>query len=363
MKPFKTAHSQFVVLILSISLLLAACGSFSTGTPPPNTAAPIVDVSALPWLQIYFTDPTAPYAHDYEGGPDQALANAIDGARLSVDVAIYSLDLQSIRDALIHASQRGVVVRIVMESDNMDDSEVQDLKDAGIPLIGDKQEGLMHDKFAVIDRSDVWTGSMNYTVSSAYKDNNNLICIHSKQVAEDYTNEFEEMFTNNLFGPEKATKTPYSKLIISGTPMEVYFSPEDHVVNRIVGLISGAQESIEFMAYSFTSNDIGSAMVGQAQAGIKVTGVMDADQVKSNQGTEYDPFIKAGLDVRLDGNNGLMDHKVIIIDQKIVITGSYDFTARSEDNNDENVVIISSPGVAAKYLEEFQKVYAQAQQP
>jgi phosphatidylserine/phosphatidylglycerophosphate/cardiolipin synthase-like enzyme len=105
-------------------------------------------------------------------------------------------------------------------------------------------------------------------------------------------------------------------------------------------------------------------MIERAQAGVSVAGVMDDGQVKTSQATEYDPFKLAGLDVRLDGNqNGLMHHKVIIIDQKIVITGSYNFTNSAETTNDENVVIIFSPEVAAQYMGEFQHVYQQAQQP
>jgi phosphatidylserine/phosphatidylglycerophosphate/cardiolipin synthase-like enzyme len=88
---------------------------------------------------------------------------------------------------------------------------------------------------------------------------------------------------------------------------------------------------------------------------------MDAGQVNSNQGTEYDPFRQAGLDVRLDGNPGLMHHKVIILDRSIVIAGSYNFSASAEERNDENVVIIYNPDVAAQYLAEFQRVYTQAQ--
>ena len=281
-----------------------------------------------------------------------------------MDVAAYSLNLWSIRDALINAHQRGVTVRMVMESDNMDGQEVQDLQDAGIPILGDQREGLMHDKFIVIDRSEVWTGSMNYTVGGTYKDNNNLIRIRSSQVAEDYTNEFEEMFTDNLFGPDGTANTPNPKLTIDDTPVEIYFSPDDGVAAHLLELIQAAQESIYFMAYSFTSNDLGDAIVAQAQAGLTVAGVMDDGQVASNQGTEYDVFQQAGLDVRKDGNtNGLMHHKVIIIDKSIVITGSYNFTASAEKSNDENVVIIFNPDVAAQYMEEFARVYGQAKQP
>jgi phosphatidylserine/phosphatidylglycerophosphate/cardiolipin synthase-like enzyme len=332
-------------------------------TLTPATSSPVTgDVNA--WIQIFFTDPTALHARDYEGGPDEVLAVGIDQARLSVDVAAYSFNLWSIRDALIHAHQRGVVVRMVMESDNMDTQEVQQIKDAGIPVIGDQHEGLMHNKFIVIDRSEVWTGSMNFTVGGTYRDNNNLICIRSSKVAEDYTNVFEEMFKHKLFGPDR-TATPPSpmKLSIDGTPVEIYFSPEDKVAARIVELIQAAQESINFMAYTFTSNDIGNAIIERAQAGLPVAGVMDGSQLASSQGTEYDPFLQAGLNVLLDGNqDGLMHQKVIIIDQRIVITGSYNFTASAEENNDENVVIIFSQDVAAKYIWEFQRVYEQARQ-
>ncbi len=393
MIPSKTAHRHSILILLTLSLVLAACGTVSTGTPlpyllwlterpltePPVTELPMTEPSGteLPintfgsphgpstsgWLEIYFTDPSAPHALDYEGGPDEILAAAIDKARLSVDVAAYSLDLWSIRDALVRAYHRGVVVRMVMESDNMDVKEVQDLKDAGISIIGDRHEGLMHDKFVVIDRSEVWTGSMNFTIGGAYRDNNNLIRIRSTDLAEDYTVEFEGMFTEDLFGPDRIANTPHPKLTIDGTQVEIYFSPGGGEAKRIVELIRGAQESINFMAYTFTSNDIGDAVREKALAGITVMGVMEADQISSSQGTEYDPFMQAGLDVRQDGNEGQMHHKVIIIDNSIVITGSYNFTASAEENNDENVVIIFNPDVASKYLDEFKRVYDQSQKP
>ena len=104
-----------------------------------------------------------------------------------MDVAIYDLNLWSIRDALIAAHRRGVDVRMVTESDNMDEQEVQELKEAGIEVLGDRHESLMHDKFVVIDRLEVWTGSMNFTTGGAYLDNNNLIRLRSSKLAEDYT--------------------------------------------------------------------------------------------------------------------------------------------------------------------------------
>jgi phosphatidylserine/phosphatidylglycerophosphate/cardiolipin synthase-like enzyme len=90
---------------------------------------------------------------------------------------------------------------------------------------------------------------------------------------------------------------------------------------------------------------------------------MDESQIKSNQGTEFDPFIQAGLNIRSDNLPGLMHHKVMIIDESIVVTGSYNFTASAEDRNDENLVIIYSPEIARLYLAEFQRVFQQAVEP
>jgi phosphatidylserine/phosphatidylglycerophosphate/cardiolipin synthase-like enzyme len=294
------------------------------------------------------------------GGPDGPLATAIDSARLTVDVAIYSLSLNSIRDALLHAHNRGVRVRMVMESDNLDRSDPQKLMDAGIPILGDRREGLMHNKFVVIDNSEVWLGSMNYTDSGGYADNNNLMRIHSVKMAEDYTKEFEEMFVDDMFGPDVVAETPNPRVTIDGTPIDVYFSPDDHVQASFLDLVDNAQKSIYFMAFSFTSDEIGDAVRARAQEGITVSGVMEDEQINSNIGTEFDPFQQAGLDVLRDGNPGQMHHKVMIIDENTVIFGSYNFTNSAETKNDENLIVVYNKEIAAQFIAEFQRVHEQA---
>jgi phosphatidylserine/phosphatidylglycerophosphate/cardiolipin synthase-like enzyme len=313
------------------------------------------------WFELYFTNPESPLASQETGGLDGLLAKAIDSARLTVDVAIYSLSLNDIRDALIHAHNRGVRVRMVMESDNLDRTDPQKLKDAGIPILGDRREGLMHDKFVVIDNSEVWTGSMNFTDSGAYTDNNNLMRIRSVEMAENYSEEFEEMFIDDKFGPDIVAETPNPHMTIDGTPIDVYFSPDDGVQASLLGLINAAQESIYFMAFSFTADSLGDAIRTRAKRGVKVAGVMETEQVKSNIGTEFDPFRQAGLDVLRDGNDGQMHHKVMIIDENAVVLGSYNFTNSAETKNDENLIVIYNKEIAAQFLAEFQRMHTQAQ--
>ena len=74
---------------------------------------------------------------------------------------MHSLDLWSLRDALLAAHRRGIAVRVVIESEGLDSAEVQELQENGIQVVDDRHEGLMHNKFAVIDRLEVWSGSMN----------------------------------------------------------------------------------------------------------------------------------------------------------------------------------------------------------
>jgi len=367
---------KILLLFLWISILLSSCSPTTTTPQLPATVdsgseAPALALKAIPlaagygadggWFQLYFTNPSSSVSSQKTGGIDGPLVEAINSAKLSVDVAMYSLSLNSIRNALLNADKRGVQVRMVMESDNMDRSDPQILKDAGIPIIGDRSSGLMHDKFVVIDNSEVWTGSMNLTDSGAYEDNNNMIRIRSVKLAQDFTTEFEEMFIDDRFGPNIVAKTPYPRVTIDGTAVDVYFSPDDNVQANLVDIINTAQHSIYFMMFSFTADPLGEAVRNRAQAGVTVAGVMDREQVKSNIGTEFDSFSQAGYSVYQDGNPGQMHHKVMIIDGSIVIFGSYNFTNSAEMQNDESLLVVYNKDIATLFYGEFQRVFGQAQ--
>lgn len=367
--------------VLVSFLFFSACDAPPAAPPPSGTQPtplepasvsetpePTLEPIPLPagygvdggWFELYFTDPFNPLAAQQTGGVDGPLVAAIDSARLSVDVAVYSLSLNSVRDALIRAHKRGARVRVVMESDNLDRSDPQRIKDAGIPILGDRREGLMHNKFVVIDGSEVWTGSMNFTDSGAYLDNNSLMRIRSVKMAENFTKEFNEMFIDDKFGDHTVAETPHPLLTINGTEIETYFSPDDGVQSRFVELVNSARQSIYFMAFSFTSDPIGEAVRARAMNGVTVAGVMDEGQVNSNVGTEFDPFSQMGLSVYRDGNDGQMHHKVMVIDENIVIFGSYNFTNSAETRNDETLLVIYSERIAREFIAEFQRVYGKS---
>jgi len=312
-------------------------------------------------FEVYFTDPESPLADQLTGGLDGPLVDALDSARLSIDMAAYRLDSFPIRVALLHAQARGVRLRLVMEGDDLDGWDALALLEAGVPIVGDWPDGLMHDKFVIIDGTEVWTGSANFTSSGIYQDHNNFVRINSPELARLYTDEFEEMYLDRHFGPIAASGGTGTGFLIDDVPVHAYFAPEDQVAARLVSLISSAKEHIYFLAFSFTSDALGDALRGQARHGITVQGVMDADQVRSNQGSEYDAFRQAGLTVLADASPGQMHHKVMIIDGAVVVTGSYNFTASAERRNDENLLVIEDADLATLYLAEFRRLFTAAQ--
>jgi phosphatidylserine/phosphatidylglycerophosphate/cardiolipin synthase-like enzyme len=346
----------FLLLLVSLAVILRSYYHQELQSADENIPI-ITEVAVGDWYSVYFTDPGSPNSLSYRAGPEEHLAAAIDQARLSIDVAIYDFDLWRLRDALLAADQRGVVIRLLCDGSNIAKPEIQALIEAGIPVKGSWGYGLMHNKFVVIDRWEVWTGSMNFTRTGAYLNNNNLIRIRSQKMAQDYLVEFEEMFIDGLFGSSSPANTPYPSFLIEGTQIEVYFSPDDGTEAQIIRLLGEAEASIYFMAYSFTSSAIADAMLDKARNGVTVAGVFGRTQYRSNIGSEFARLISSGLDVRLDGNPRNMHHKVIIIDERVVITGSYNFSSSAGTLNDENSIIIHNEEIARLYLDEFERVF------
>jgi len=327
--------------------------------PAVSTAAPL-PLPSPDWVQVYFTVPED-FTGEYRGGVDEAIVDSLDVARYTVDVACLEINLYSISRALIRAADRGVRVRVVVDSTYLDARALGDLEHAGLPVLGDRREGLMHDKFIVIDTALVWTGSMNLSLSDTYRNNNNMLRIESADLAQAYQREFEEMFVDDIFGAESKRGRPAAPLGFGEVSLEVYFSPDDAPAGRLLQVLARAQKTIRFLAFSVTSDDIAGMLVQQARRGVEVSGVMEESQVRSNANGKYEVLRAAGLDVHLDGNPRNMHHKVIIVDDEWVVTGSYNFSYNAENVNDENLLIIHDADLAQRYLEEFKRVRAQAQ--
>jgi phosphatidylserine/phosphatidylglycerophosphate/cardiolipin synthase-like enzyme len=367
--PRRSPSRRTVVPLGAIAVVLALLGAVyacqSNGVDATDTPPTVAGQNPTPtWYQLYFTDPdTTSNLDNPTGGIPDKVAASFATAQKTLDVAVYEFDLPVLSDALVEAVGRGVRVRLVTDTDSLEEEAVQSLIEAGIPVVDDQRSAIMHDKFAVIDGVTVWTGSMNFTENDAYKNNNSFMEITSTRLAQNYTAEFEEMFTQREFGPGPSSPTPNAALTINETVVENYFSPDDGVAAHILDALNSAKSSVYFMAFSFTRTDFADALVQKAASGVTVQGVFETRQIAAGGDAAWNALTAAGLAnlrVRQDGNKYNLHSKVFIIDQQIVVMGSYNFSRNAEESNDENVLIIHNPEIAAAYYAEWQKVWEEA---
>lgn len=304
------------------------------------------------------------------GEVEERLVLLMGSATRTVDVAAYTFDLQSVAEAMAAAAARGVRVRMVTDTDSLEktlDSRSQDafrtVRRAGIEIVADFRPAIMHHKFTVVDSEWVQTGSWNYTENDTHRLDNNSVVFRSAELASSYTAEFERMFSQRRFGP---TKTPRSgagpTLTVGGLRIESYFAPQDGIATRLMERVNATQSRLHFLAFSFTHDALGEAIIARARAGVEVQGVFEANGSESVF-SELRRMKQAGLDVYTDANPSYMHHKVLLLDDRTTIFGSYNFSSSAERANDENLLVVEDPQFTALFEQEFQRILALARRP
>ena len=329
---------------------------------------PSVDVPSGLWWEVYFTDRfTFNDPVQWQFSVEGKLIEKINTAQNSIHIAAFEFDLTPVAEALISARQRGVDVRWVTDDEHgieadeePDRGQFAMLQSAGIEVRADDRSALMHNKFLIFDAQTVWTGSTNLTANGIFRQENNVLVIHSPVVAAIYEREFQEMW-NGQFGPKSPSQFGEQFTAIEGTPIWVIFTPEDAALEQaIIPLVNSAQFEIRFLAFSYTDYPLANAMIQRGHAGVDVAGVYE--KVGSDtDAAEFDTLFCGGVQVRRDGNPNFMHHKLIVVDQRYVITGSLNYSTNAEESNDENVIILDHPELAKEYLKEFVRVWSQAE--
>jgi phosphatidylserine/phosphatidylglycerophosphate/cardiolipin synthase-like enzyme len=333
--------------------------------PPPTVAVP-----AGLWWEVYFTDRfTLNDPAQWQNSIEGVLIQKINAAQNAIHIAAFEFNLTPVAEALIAARQRGLDIRWVtddeygLEADKEPDrGQFAALQNGGIEVRSDDRSALMHNKFIIFDYQTVWTGSTNLTQNGIYKQENNVVVLHSPEVAAMYEREFQEMW-DGQFGPQSPSQLGEQSVNVNGTQIWVVFTSEDAALEQaIIPIVNFAQSSIRFLAFSFTDFPLANAMIERALNGVNVAGVYE--KVGSDtDAAEFDTLACAGILVRRDGNPTFMHNKVIIVDERFVITGSLNFSTSAEENNDENVIILDNPQIASLYIQEFDRIWAQGTDP
>lgn len=309
----------------------------------------------------------------------------INKAKEEIFVAMYSFSITEIRDAIKEAADRGVKVKIIYNTSRKLNFEefTAGLEDAFevvyLPMFKEPDDNYhMHHKFMIIDpeldTGVLLTGPWNWSYLQEDLDPNILMKIKDPEIISAYMSEIIRLSRGN-FGYAKFRDLiyiPWAKKITyaSGENVEIWFSPgrkENSIETRIVDLILDARESIDIGVTIFDSHTIAKYLLDKAQNGVKVRIVVNAttmDEEDSmipwlkNKIEEYDLEnleIYAGGTLPTEGEPefSIFHHNNLIIDNKIVLTGTGNWTFGGFYFNDENTLIYFSPDIAEKFTKNY----------
>ncbi|MBA7498374.1 Cardiolipin synthase B [subsurface metagenome] len=144
--------------------------------------------------------------------------------------------------------------------------------------------------------------------------------------------------------------------LISLAKTEVYFSLYDNPQKEIIKNINQAEAFINIAMYIFTDREIALPLVKAQERGVKVRLYLDKEQVEY-QYSQSRFLVQKGIKVRISTNNYIMHHKFALIDNLLLLTGSYNWTFSANNRNDENLMVIDDPEVIARYQNQFEKLW------
>jgi phosphatidylserine/phosphatidylglycerophosphate/cardiolipin synthase-like enzyme len=319
------------------------------------------------------------------------LIGYLEAAQQSLDVAIYDFqasvgETSRVAAALEAVARRGVVVRVAINEDRPDHPaqprpprcDAEEVLGLEVPTRGvHGQRSLMHHKYAVRDRSSVWTGSLNWTDDAFALEENIVLRLDSPEIAASFAQDFEQLWSR---GTVEGTGLAGPRAHVDGAMVRSLFSPKgpsqgDLVVERLIG----ARRRIRILSPVVTAGAIvGTLAEFAGRASFDLTGAYDRTQMDQVQAQWADiPENRWKIEAwrvvasRLSGKRSVPYHrgsvhdymhaKAVVVDDT-VLTGSYNLSRHGEDNA-ENLVVIESSEVAdrfAGYAEHIAERYAEA---
>jgi phosphatidylserine/phosphatidylglycerophosphate/cardiolipin synthase-like enzyme len=187
-------HDNNVVLVQSTKLAANYTAEFEEmftdrafgPDSPDSTPYPELDLNGM-WVETIF---------EAEGNADRRIAELIREAQESVHFMAFVLTDDAIARALVAQNRAGLQVSGVVESRNTEDlgADFLALQQAGLDILGDGNPYLLHHKTMIIDDAIVVTGSHNFSASAANSNDENVLIIHSPEIARAYMGEFDRVY-------------------------------------------------------------------------------------------------------------------------------------------------------------------------
>lgn len=371
----------------SLLLLLLAVPAVFAASPAPletltRRTLPPVEVPAAP---PFYTPAPVLGRYDWSGLPayifteEEPLAkpivDAISRARSTLDVALYNLQIDGAVDALVQARERGVKVRVLFDEAHVvptPNKQIKAVMDSGIEtrmMDGRGGSGAMHCKYALFDGALLQTGSANWSGFAESFSYENIMFVADPDIVSGYGRNFDWMWAQArpaaqpgaaAAKPTAPPSDPTPDVNFNGTLLPDYiFSPRGGTEAAIVKAIDAARSEVDLAMFTFTSGNIMEAMKRAAARGVRVKLMLFAGQkfpfFQEAKTSRMELRFKEG---RLE--KGQMHNKFAVLDGKLLINGSYNWTATAENSNTENTIFTTEPEYVNAYQAEFNKLYKQA---
>jgi phosphatidylserine/phosphatidylglycerophosphate/cardiolipin synthase-like enzyme len=223
---------------------------------------------------------------------------------------------------------------------------------ASIDVRADYNPKIFHQKFVIRDIEEptraLLTGSTNFTPTGIgihpYRKNlNHVVVIHNKWVANEYQHEFDEIW-NGTFGVRRKRHedTPRNSRV-SGIRVRAIFGPDHTPELEMMKQILKARHRVDFAIFTFSqSSGIDDVMIARANSGLPIRGVFD--RMQGNQSWASSHGLRdAGVEIymaRKGQNLGKLHHKLMVIDDRLIVCGSFNYTGPANRLNDENILVI-----------------------
>lgn len=357
----------------------------AAGSPPPVADAPGATI-ALDGLRGYFQSHRA----GFDAHLTARLVSFLDATHDSLDCAIYDLRHPLILAALARLVARKVHVRIVydggkeraggMSSDPKPSGTAKALADAGLSAcatpVHEHGRHLMHSKFVIRDRRELWVGSANFTQGGLELQDNNCLEIDSPELAARFAAVFADLLgphhRHSLAAATALAKTVASSgVIVGGATLRPLFAPEasEAIEQEMIDAIGKARR-IRVLAFLLSDPGLLAALAPFAHdPHFDIRGVYDPHGMQdvlrySQQDHNLFWFLKDPRFVAAPSHafstkheQDFMHNKTLILDDHLVYTGSYNFSENAEAN-DEFVLAIESAPLAAAYTTYFDALHA-----
>lgn len=366
-------HASQRFVLISALLIAAACGepgasSDATPTPAsPGAGGKADDAAAARRYEVVLTEPHC----DVCTPEDKAWLRArspviervvalIDGARAQIDAAQFTFSVREIEDALRRAHERGVRVRLAIDAgQDREGSVARRLAAAGLPVrfvsgrSNGEYAGLQHAKFMLVDGVTLLTGSNNWSSTGTTINEENVTVVHGAPgdaLIGAFACHFEAIWAADHAGAGDCS--------VDGL---VGFTPGSAPIGLLVGGIRSAERSIDVLMHHLLFDKLLKELAKAAERGVRVRIVVNAADREETTGRHWDRLRAAGAAIRYKRTNPdlyqLLHHKLAIIDGRVLLNGSGNWSGSAFFNNFENYVRYDAPEVVRPYRRLFARLW------